>query len=123
MRCKFCEKDIETKPADICMDCADNLVLLQLITDERDQLRAAIQELNDQGDNSDLWGTLVKELHELRVKIKTADKLAYFCVKAIERNTISGIADTLLDYLKIGSPDGFSDVFQWMVKYEKEMKC
>jgi hypothetical protein len=61
----------------------DELVLFALITKERDELRAVVQEIDD-GDNPDLWGTLVSQrndlqttLAELKAKLpKTKDGVA-----------------------------------------------
>lgn len=56
-------------------------------------------------------------------KRRAADKLAYDVAKCIERGTLgprSGPADSLLDYLAIGQPEGFSSVPEWVEWYEKQ---
>lgn len=52
---------------------------------------------------------------------RAADRLALACAKAIQDGwlgTRTTIDDALLDYLKIGQPDGESDVPSWVEKQE-----
>ena len=56
-----------------------------------------------------------------RIEKIGADRLAYECAHQIVLGRIgarSGIGDALLDYLKIGQPDGCDSVPEWMSQYE-----
>ena len=51
-----------------------------------------------------------------------SDRLAYAAARLIlggKVPTRSELDDALLDYLKIGQPDGYSDVPTWMEEYER----
>lgn len=56
-----------------------------------------------------------------RIEKIGADRLAYECARQILLGRIgsrSGIGDALLDYLRIGQPDGHDSVPDWMEQYE-----
>jgi hypothetical protein len=59
------------------------------------------------------------------IEKRGADRLAYECAKTITNGKLdsrSGIADALLDYLSIGTPNCPTDVPTWMKSYEQTNK-
>ena len=79
--------------------------------DKNEHQAAKIERLKDENAN----------LEVNAVRLRGADKLAYYCAKAIERREIgsrSAIGDALLSYLDIGGMDGPSNVPVWVEQYE-----
>ena len=61
------------------------------------------------------------DIEGMRLGLPGANRLAYFCARAIQRGSLdsrSAISDALLDYLEIGGIDGPKDIPTWIAEYE-----